>query len=421
MFKQKFPLKPGVYWFLNKSGKVIYVGKAKNLKHRILSYRKVTADAIRTQTMLTRAVKLKWRPTDSEWEALLVEAELIKLHQPHYNVLLKDDKSPLYIIFTKEDYPRVLTARRQDVSGDYYGPYPSGWQAKRLLSWLRHLFPFCNATLTQKRKHEACFYYHLKLCPGACVGQISPTAYRQSLTKLKLLLSGKKKTLIRELKKEIRELSRDQKFEQAIEVRDQLTALTMTTPSLPGPELNLPILESDRHLDQTKHLRHLLKPIAALPSDYQLSRIEAYDISNLQGRQATGSMVVFINGRPAKEEYRLFKIRTVPAANDPAMIKEVIARRVKHREWGLPNLMIIDGGRTQLTAAISVLPWDIPIVGIAKHPDKLVVYNRNSHKFERLSLPSQNPATKLIQALRDESHRFAKKYHHKLRAQLLHQ
>jgi len=420
MFKQKFPNNPGVYWFLDSKGKVLYVGKAKNLKQRVLSYRRISASAIRTQTMLLKAKRLKWRSTDSEWEALLVEAELIKLHQPSYNVLLKDDKSPLYIIFTKEEFPRVLTVRRHDVSGDYYGPYPSGWQAKRLLNWLRHLFPFCNATPVQKRKHQACFYYHLKLCPGACIGAVSPVDYRQQLTKLKLLLSGKKKTLVKQLKREIRQLSKAQKFEQAVLVRDQLTALTMTTPQTPGPELNLPILEADRHLDQTKHLRHLLKPIAALPADYQLSRIEAYDISNLLGQQATGSMVVFINGRPAKEEYRLFKIRTVPAANDPAMIKEIISRRVRHNDWDMPNLMIIDGGRTQLQAALSVLPWDIPIAGIAKHPDKLVVYNRNRQKFERLTLPPQNPATKLIQALRDESHRFAKKYHHQLRSQLFH-
>jgi excinuclease ABC subunit C len=250
------------------------------------------------------------------------------------------------------------------------------------------------------------------------VGEISASDYRRNLTKLKLLLSGKKKTLIKKLKKEIKTFSKEQKYEQAATVRDQLEILTQTTPETAGPDLNLPILDQDLALAQTKHLRRLLKPLTAIPATYPLNRIEAYDISNLMGEQATGSMVVFLSGRPAKEEYRLFKIKTVEGANDPAMIKEIIGRRVRN-DWPTPDLIVIDGGRTQLKAALTALSWQIPVVGIAKHPDKLVVYNRNLNQFRKLTLPPNNPATKLIQALRDESHRFAKKYHTKLRLNYL--
>lgn len=399
---------------MNKKGKVLYVGKAKNLKLRLKSYRQVPDQAVKTKKMLDESESVKYKATDSEIEALLIEAELIKLYQPRFNILLKDDKSPLYIAFTKEEYPRVIATRKNKLPATYFGPYPSAYQTKRLLSWLRHLFPFCNTTQTQKRQKKACFYYHIKLCPGACIGEISPKDYQKNLDKIKLLLKGKKFKLISQLKKEIKILSEKQKYEQAAQLRDRLIIFDNLRQQK-SVELDLPFLEQDIAEEQTKHLRRLLKPVMALPSDYPLTRIEAYDVSNISGKQATGSMVVFVNGKPQKDQYRLFKIKTVKKPNDPAMIKEIIKRRVKRKDWQTPNLIVIDGGITQLKAALSVISWRVPIIGIAKHPDKLVAFNHNTKETVRFRLPQKNPATKLIQHLRDESHRFAKNYHKNLR------
>jgi excinuclease ABC subunit C len=433
-----FPQSPGVYWYLNHKGKVLYVGKAKNLKNRILSYRRLTNDSLKTKQMLSKAKNIKFKTTDSELEALILEAELIRFYQPFYNLRLTDDKSPLYIYITSTPFPHVKTGRKEILTklkitkANRFGPYPSGLKAKEVLKFLRSIFPFCNATETQIKKHQACFYSHLNLCPGACKGEISQKDYLKNIQNLKLFLKGQKKSVIKSLKSELKQISQHKKFEQAIILRDQIITLESLAKTPQKPELNLPNLEQDEADDKLKALQKILRLHTSLPKNFPLKRIEAYDVSNLEGQQATASMVVFVNGKPKTSEYRLFKIKNLKTPNDPAMLKEALTRRIKHPEWKTPNLIVIDGGLTQLKAALSTIPWHLPIVSIAKNPDRLLipstpsgfipeVHNSTPTGFilegkpTTLVLKPHQPASRLLLNLRDESHRFARNYHLKLR------
>lgn len=410
----KYPPLPGVYWFLNDKKKVIYVGKAKNLNNRLKSYALINQSSPKTAAMLQTSKKTKFKVTDSEFEALLLEAELIKTYQPRFNILLKDDRSKLYLTFTKEAFPRILLTRK---NGDF-GPYSSSRQLTQILKILRQIFPYCDHPAGSEPAGKACFYYHLRLCPGACIGKISPAAYQQNINNLKLILKNKKTTLIRQLKLQLKLAVSQKEFELAAVFRDQISHLqTLAQIKFKSPSI-LPALTEDKLQEQILHLRRLLKKFLSLPSGYPLTRIEAYDISNLQGSNPTGSMVVFINAKPQPDRYRHFKIKSLTTPNDLKMLKEVLTRRLKHREWGIPNLILIDGGTNQVKAALSVVPWDIPIIGLAKHPDRLICLQHlqgTSLQVIKYPLPDHDPGTFLLQHLRDESHRFAKRLHSHLR------
>lgn len=404
-----YPHQPGVYWFLDKTNQVIYVGKAKNLNNRLKSYALINQSSPKTAIMLQERKTTKFKLTDSEFDALLLEAELIKTYQPRFNILLKDDRSKLYLNFTKEIFPRILLSRK---SGDF-GPYPSSRQLTQILKILRPLFPYCD----HPQSGKACFYYHLQLCPGACIGKISPDAYQQNINNLKLILKNKKTTLLRRLKQQLKLAVSKKEFESAAVCRDQISHLqTLAQVKFPSPSI-LPALTEDKLQEQILHLRHLLKKFISLPAGYPLTRIEAYDISSLQGSNPTGSMVVFINAQPAADQYRHFKIKSLTTPNDLGMLKEVLARRVKHQEWGIPNLILIDGGLNQVKTALAAIPWNIPIVGLAKHPDRLIYLQGSTLKVIKHPLPAHDPGTFLLQHLRDESHRFAKRLHTHLRLQ----
>ncbi len=441
MFKKNYPKNPGVYWFLDIKGKVLYVGKAKNLNNRIKSYQFITPDSPKTLALLSKAKKIKYKTTDSELEAMLVEAELIRLYQPLYNLRLTDDKSPLYIYLTSAPFPHVKIGRSEDIEKhkikkyNQFGPYPSGLKSKQVLKFMRSLFPFCNATKARIKNKQACFYSHLNLCPGACTGTISKSDYQKNITNLKLFLRGKKKSVLNSLQASLKSVSSKKQFEKAIIIRDQISMINALSNSPQKPELNLPNLEQDEVGNKLKSLLKILRLHLSLPKNYPLNRIEAYDVSNLEGKQGTASMVVFNNARPQTSEYRMFKIKTLNTPNDPAMLRETLSRRVKHSDWPTPNLMIIDGGITQLKAALSVVPWNIPVVSIAKNPDRLIIpplitlptrsvlvgHQKKPTrsvlvgKFIKIKLNQKQPATKLLQHLRDESHRFARNYHLKLR------
>lgn len=417
LFQKKFfPQAPGVYWFLNQKKQVIYVGKAKNIKTRLASYRLIQDKSPKTLELINQTKSVKFLTTGSEFEALLLEAELINTYQPHYNILLKDDKSLLYIVITKETYPCVLTARKNRFNhypkASFYGPYQSAAKTCQVLKILRRIFPFCNATAKDKLHHRACFYSHLNLCPGACTGQISPQVYAQNIRHLKLLLNGRISALITNLKSKLKTESKLQQFEQAAVLRDQILALQTLNQPQTGPDLTLPVLSEDVDQEKLLHLRRLLKQFICLPSSYPLTRIEAYDVSHLQGKNPTGSMVVFANGRPALDQYRIFKIQSLTTPDDLKMLQEVLSRRLQHHEWGIPNLIVVDGGKTQVKAVAKVIPLNIPLVGLTKNPDRLVIAGKTH------PLPVNNPAAGLLQHLRNESHRFAKKLHTKLRDRL---
>ncbi|MDZ7586162.1 MAG: GIY-YIG nuclease family protein [Patescibacteria group bacterium] len=408
-----FPQSPGVYWFLNKKNRVLYVGKAKNLNNRLKSYALINQSSPKTALLLKQKAKTKFKTTESELEALLLEAELIKTYQPRFNILLKDDHSKLYLTFSKETFPRILLTRQ---TGDF-GPYPSSRQLTQILKILRPIFPYCDhpQPTGSDPVGKACFYYHLQLCPGACIHKIPAAAYQKNIANIKLILKNKKSALIRRLKQQLQQTAAKQNFEQAAVFRDQIKQLKTLSQAKLKPSSTLPILTQDTIHERIIHLRRLLKKALPLPTKYPLARIEAYDISNLQGTYATGSMVVFLQGQPATYQYRHFKIRSPNTPHDLKMLKEVLSRRLKHPEWGIPDLILIDGGANQVKIAVSVIPWNIPIIGLAKHPDRLISLRGPTSQVTKITLPPSDPGSLLLQHLRDESHRFAQRLHHHLR------
>ncbi|MDZ4229229.1 MAG: GIY-YIG nuclease family protein [Patescibacteria group bacterium] len=389
------PKNPGVYWFLTKH-KVIYVGKAKNLKNRLNSYCQLARIDTKTKLMLELADKVKFKVLDSEIEAILTEAELISLYRPRFNLILRDDKSPVYVLITKELYPRVLTVRGQGS----FGPFTSARTLRLIIERLRHIFPYCEYPSSGR----PCFYFHLGLCPGACTKIISPSSYQKNISNIKLFFQNKKKRLVSSLKKDMLQLAKKQDYEQAKIIKNQLDSLDNFW------QAQLMSLELPR-LSQT-HVNLELKQLFKFP----VKRIETYDISNLSGTNPTGAMVVAVNGRIDKRAYRLFNIRGLTTSNDPAMMAEMIARRLNHQEWPSPDLIVVDGSVTQIKAVKKVLSQPIPVVGLAKNPDRLVFYDKV--KSVQPLNPSSGAARLLIQ-LRDEAHRFGRKQHLRLRSKSL--
>lgn len=405
------PSEPGVYWFLGEKNSVLYVGKAKNLKNRITSYKQINQLIGKTKKLVLTAQKLKFKTVDSEIDALILEAELIKLHQPQFNILLKDDKSPLYLYVTPDFYPTLKTVRLKSISNNVkksrlFGPYSSASDLKKLVSYIRRTIPFCTASHADIKKQKACFYVHLNLCPGVCTGKITRSEYLEQIETIITFLKGKKTEVIASLKKKITQYSKELRFEEANVLKGQIEILKYKS----GKRFdhNLPILSQDRGAEMGKLFRRLLKKFYSLPGNYPMNRIEGYDISNIQGKWATGSMVVFTKGMPDKREYRKFKIKTKDTPDDPFMMSEMISRRITHAEWKTPNVILIDGGKTQLSAAQKVIPWNIPVVSLVKNPDRLLIKKLN--KYYAIPL-GKDLASNLLRSIRDESHRFAKRYH----------
>ncbi len=424
------PTEPGVYWYSDDSGVVLYVGKAKNLKNRLLSYRNLNQLLPRTKQLIEKANQTQFVTTPSEFEALILEAELVKTYQPKFNILLKDDKSPLYIAITKEDFPRVVVLRKHkalDTSTikSFYGPFASSFQARSVLRTIRKAFPYCTAKRSSTNK-RACFYYYLHQCPGVCVGKADKNAYALNIKSIELLLAGKRKSVEIALKKEIEVQSEQQAFEKAHVLKTQLVTLQKVVQEyrMRPSESVLPQLQDDVAQEGLIRLRRLLNQAFSLPPDYPLTRIETFDISNIQGKAATASMVVFTGGVKDASNYRKFRIKTLTTPNDLAMMAEALTRRFTHSEWDTPQLVLIDGGKTQLKKALSVIPNGIPVVSIVKHPDRLVMPilpSSGSAQSTLLVVPldPRDPATLLVQQMRDEAHRFAKTYHQKIHARQL--
>ncbi|MCL4404247.1 excinuclease ABC subunit UvrC [Patescibacteria group bacterium] len=380
------PDTPGVYIMKDAAGKILYVGKAVNLKRRVSSYFLRPHDA-RIDGLVRRINKIEHRHTDTGLEALILEAALIKKHQPPWNVLEKDDKSFLYVEITKEKFPRVLLVRGKDKpNGKRYGPFTSAASVREALRLIRRIFPYPTHATPAKPSARACFDYGIGLCPGTCIGAVSRTDYMKNIRNIELLFSGKKARIVSGLEKAMKEASRRTEFEKAEKYKRQLFAL--------------------RHIQDVA----LIKEDSIEDRSYRGRRIEGYDISNISGTSAVGSMVVFENNRPAKGEYRKFRIRTVGQPDDFAMLQEVITRRLKHDEWPTPDLMLIDGGKGQVSAVkkmVATSGREIPVIGLVKGPER----KRNDVVGK---VPAFTGLKTLIQ-VRDESHRFAIKYHRELR------
>lgn len=410
--KEKIPHKPGIYIYKNDEAKVIYVGKAIDLYNRVSSYFNSKNLIPRTATMVSNIRSIETIIVDSELEALILEASYIKKFLPIYNVNLKDDKDYLYIVITKAEFPKVITARRKEIKGNkgYYGPFPSAQTVKRTLKQLRRIFPWCsNPPGSGNKNSKPCFYYHIKLCPGACVGAISAKDYNKILSNFSKFLDGRKQELLEELEYEMNQYAKDLKYEEAAKIKRTIDGINYITQSnrvssyLENPNF-IQDLENSSLIDLQNALG--LKEIP--------ERIEAYDISNFQGTDSTGSMVVLTHGEVDKSQYRRFKIKITGKPNDYAMHSEMMQRRLKHKEWPFPQLFLIDGGRGQVRASKAELEAqgvDIPIYGLAKRMEWLY-----PPEGEVVRLPRKNLGLRLLQKIRDESHRFAITYHRKLRA-----
>jgi len=383
---KNLPETPGVYLMKDKNNKILYIGKAANLKRRVSSYFLKT-QGLRIEELLKRVEKIDYLQTETAIEALILETNLIKKYQPPFNIKEKDDKSFLFIEITNEQFPQVLLVRKKDkINGERFGPFTSASQLREALKIIRKIFPFNTHSPKEINSGKACFNYQIGLCPGTCIGKIGKKEYKKTISKIKLFLSGEKTKIIKKLKKEMEKASKELNFELANEKKQQILALQYIQ-------------------DASLVLQPDLPPIKTLPQ----KRIEGYDISNLGGKEAVGSMVVFINHLPAKKEYRLFKIKTVQNTNDVLMLKEVLERRLKHF-WPLPDLILVDGGKAQVNTIKKVIQnfhLKIPVMGIAKGPKR-----KNNQPIGKI--PSFTSLQELIQ-VRNEAHRFAINYHRKLR------
>lgn len=421
----EFPENPGVYIYY-KENLPIYVGKANNLKRRIASYFRLSLET-KTQRMMSEAEEIAFIKVDSELEALLLEARLIKLFQPKYNIIAKDDKHPLYIQITKEKYPRIITIRKVDLHKNIdiatYGPFPSSLNVKSVLKMVRRIFSYSDHKLGRR----PCLYSQIGLCKP-CPNEIEATKeegqkirlkslYRRNIRSIKALLDGNLKKVKLGLEKEMKDLSDKQNFEDAAVLRDKISRIEyITNPKTPIESyMENPNLYEDL---RDKELRDLKKIIGkySVKTD-SLKRIECFDVAHLQGTNATASMVTFNEGIPDKYYYRHFRIRQVKGQDDYASMREVASRRRKHLiDWGKPNLIIVDGGKGQLSVFLNEFSKDeIPVIGLAKKFETLVIPSKSlgTTEIKEFKLP-RGPALNLVQRIRNEAHRFAQAYHHKL-------
>ncbi|MBI2623505.1 MAG: UvrB/UvrC motif-containing protein [Candidatus Liptonbacteria bacterium] len=419
-----FPETPGVYTMRGATKKVLYIGKAGNLRRRVSSYFLRAHDA-RIERLMQEVREISYEETDTALEALILESKLIKEKHPVYNIREQDDKSFLYVAITREAFPRVLLVRGKDFNAGRisllkeakpskaFGPFTSGTSIREALRILRRIFPWNTHRLEGGKverleaEKRPCFDYEVGLCPGTCIGEIDKKEYRKNIHRLIDVFEGKKKRVLLGLEREMKKASKALEFENAAKLRKQIFALKHIQ--------DVALLNQDAP-------RFNLEDSKVKPS----IRIEGYDISNISGTSAVGAMVVFLNGEPAKSEYRKFKICTVAQSDDIGMLEEVLRRRFRRHGaedvkvqpfgtsrlnlWAMPNLILVDGGRGQVNAAREVLAeaeLRIPLVGIAKGPER-----KRNDVIGRV--PVGVSLATLIR-VRDEAHRFAIRYHRKLR------
>lgn len=537
---QALPAQPGVYKFKDSAGKILYVGKAQNLRSRVRQYFSSRQHEPRLEKLVSRIADVELMVTDSEVEALILEANLIKSHKPRYNVLLKDDKSYPYIVITNEPFPRVFVTRRIVRDGSrYFGPYADVKTMRHALKTVRDIFMIrsCNYDLNDetiaKKKYKICLDYHIKKCEGPCEGLVSREHYGRMIDQVVQVLKGKTEAVIQVLKDEMEKASSELRFEEAARLRDRMKAIevynekqrvvdrrevdrdiiavaargddacavvfqvrsgkvlgsrnfSMTNAEgrtegqlleavleryyldaddLPGElflsapiesdslirswleakrqapvslevpktgeraklvamvKNNATLLLGELELQRMKRGDFVPHAVKALQSDLRLSapprRIECFDISNIQGSDAVASMVVFVDGKPRKSEYRKFKIRSVQGPDDFASMQEVVERRyrrVLEQEGPRPDLIVIDGGKGQLSSAREILRKigmeDVPVIGLAKRLEEVFVPGQS----EPVPVPRTSSGLKLLQQIRNEAHRFAVTFHRSVRS-----
>jgi excinuclease ABC subunit C len=425
---KQLPREPGVYFHKDKTGEIIYVGKAARLNNRVRQYfqKSRTRDA-KTDALVNEIVDTDWMVVESELEALFLEAEMVRRYMPRYNILLRDDKSMIYIrINYDSEFPTVGTTRRPlDDGARYFGPYLSALSVRQALKLLRRVFPFATRQIMGQKR--ASLHYHLGLDPGLEEGKTSLHDYRANLRKLMAVIEGKRSVVERELEKEMKQLATAHDFEAAAKKRNQLYSLQSLTKQVIFSDKEFLDISKDHALTELVDLLRLEK----FPR-----RIEGYDISHMQGTDVVASMVVFTNGVSNKGEYRKFKTKK-EHNNDFYNMNETLKRRLSEKNrkmWGLPSMVLIDGGKGQLDAAIRARDEmgcaKIPFVGLAKREEQIVIQKGKSNvdlnmqvlqklggfvtesdDFILVNVPHNTNLVKLLQRIRDESHRFAVTYH----------
>ncbi len=426
---RNLPKTPGVYLFKDAQGRVLYIGKGKDLRSRVSSYFQSSADLLRTRgpeiaSMIGQVVDLDFLDCETEVDALLQENRLIKDIQPPYNERLRDDKTFPYLeITTSDDFPGVYVTRKPRHKGTrLYGPFTSAAGLRDAVNSLQKVFRFRTCELTiladdDKRRHfRPCLLHSIGQCTAPCADLISKEEYRKDIDRLKKFLASKRSVVLRQLRKEMEQAAKELQFEQAARLRDEIKALEAL--SLSG-DPDIDVQPEVFHIDPTQGLAKLAE---ILEMDTPPRTIEGIDIANLQGEDSCGSLVSFIDGKPFKAGYRRFKIKTVEGIDDYAMIREVILRRYRLASEGeelYPDVILIDGGLGQLHAALEafqLLEIRPPmVISLAKREEE--IYTQARGKPIRLS--RNNPALRLLQSVRDEAHRFAQHYHHILRRKRL--
>lgn len=389
--KRKIPDSPGVYFFLGKRKEILYIGRATSLKNRVRSYFAPELREKRSQlieNMVADAKSLDLTVTDSVLEAMILETNLIRTHKPTFNTISKDDKSYNHLVITNEEWPRVLIVRGKDLTAEYteadilfhFGPFPSGLLFKEALRIVRRLFKFYDTKIPVGRERSKMargkidFNRQIGLYPS----QQSRTEYLRTIRHIRLFFEGKKSQIIKELEREMKSLAKEERFEEADLTKRKIFSL--------------------KHIQDVA----LLKDDARIYRDEKLVRIEAYDVAHLGGSEMVGVMTVVEGGSAKKGDYRKFKIKSVSKSNDTAALREVLERRLKHKEWPLPQIIAVDGGKAQRNVAEKVLQRNslsIPVVAVTKddrhrpvrvlgpqkllagHHDAILLANAEAHRF----------------------------------------
>jgi excinuclease ABC subunit C len=534
------PSLPGCYIYYNNQGEVIYVGKAKILKRRVMSYFNRKHDSVKVNVLVSQIERLEYIITNTEVEALILESHLIKKYKPKYNILLKDDKKYPYFLITDEDFPRITIVRKKNMNpekGKYYGPYTDIRAMHATLDFLKKIFPLKQCR-TPKFKDRPCLYYHIGRCMAPCQNKVTPEEYKGIVKQAELFLSGKQSELMKQIKEQMQKYSDSLQFEKAAKLRDSYNDLAKTLEkqkvvyentklnediislmsddgifaivilmiregrlidkkdftyeveeedrteffatffkeyyttlkleypdrivsneleaigekalyeewleilaqkkvkisygkSAQGKELqmladkNAKVVLDNAKISKMSKIRDDFNEIGSyLAEKLQLKnfphRMECYDISHIQGTNTVASMVTFINGLPKKSEYRKFKVKMTEGKPDDFLsMKEVLTRRLSHlgeEKWAKPDLMIIDGGKGQLSSVMEIIEGlgisGIDVVSLAKKHEEVFLPKQS----EPVILPRNSSALFLFQRIRDEAHRFAITYHRKLRS-----
>jgi len=426
----KSPNTPGVYFFKNAEGKVIYVGKAIKLKARLKSYIDVAVlrQYPKTRRLMENAANVEFFETNTEIEALVLESNLIKKYKPKYNFSLKDDKAYKYILIkkSKNGSYKIGTIRKTDAKTGIFGPFPSGAAVNTVLRDIRKLFSYRDCSETKfnyyKSANRPCLYGYIGLCPAPCQGKEAIEQNNKNIQYIKRFLQGDYKTVLNELKRELRKESKNLEYEKAAKTRDRLKYYEyLSTKYKSSQELILDIGEIEKGGFSSKYLIDILSFYFPKLKDTSPTkfRIEFFDISNTGSEIIVGSQITMVGERFDKDNYRKYKIRNQKKQNDFSAMFQMLSRRMNNiSKWGKPDLIVIDGGKGQLSSVLpAIQPFDIPVISIAKREE--ILFLKHKDKYVKLELAKSDPALSIIIKGRDETHRFGVGFNRHLRSKLL--